>query len=219
MAQDFRSPSRSGSGRIAELCARCRDAEGGRKDKPGGMFVDRNRLSPATGSRNRCRRPGLRPAHRPVLQPPTRRKQASSQACADPLCPRHPQRSRRRAARHHRRWAIRMMSRLISPSRSRRLMASSSSLLQLRVFPLGNSPSRRSGEPALAGDDARGDQRRRGPPNREPSLPRAIWRRSWAPSERMALTVKAFQRRLRRAAAGRGLVPRRHRYGRRGLGG
>ncbi len=45
MAQDFRLLSRSGSGRIVELCARCRDAEGGRKDKAGGMFVDRNRLS------------------------------------------------------------------------------------------------------------------------------------------------------------------------------
>ena len=48
MAQDFRPPSRSGSGRIVELCARCRDAEGGRKDKPGGMFFDRNRLSIGT---------------------------------------------------------------------------------------------------------------------------------------------------------------------------
>ncbi len=46
MARDSRSPLRSGSGRVVELCARCRDAEGGRKgkDKPGGMFVDRNRL-------------------------------------------------------------------------------------------------------------------------------------------------------------------------------
>ncbi len=46
LAQDFRSPSRGGSGRIVELCARCRDAEGGRQDKPGGRFVDRNRLRP-----------------------------------------------------------------------------------------------------------------------------------------------------------------------------
>ncbi len=30
---------------MVELCARCRDAEGGRQDKPGGLFVDRNRLS------------------------------------------------------------------------------------------------------------------------------------------------------------------------------
>ena len=46
MAQDFGSPSRNGSGCIVERCARCRDTEGGRKDKPGGIFVDRNRLRP-----------------------------------------------------------------------------------------------------------------------------------------------------------------------------
>jgi hypothetical protein len=44
MAPDFRSPSRSDNVRIVALCERYRDTEGGRKDKPVGMFFDRNRL-------------------------------------------------------------------------------------------------------------------------------------------------------------------------------
>ncbi len=45
IAKDFRSYSRRGSGGIAGLCDRYRNAEDGRKDKYAGSFVDRNRLS------------------------------------------------------------------------------------------------------------------------------------------------------------------------------
>jgi hypothetical protein len=45
MAPDSRSPSRSANSRIVVLCRGWRDKEGGREDKPGGMFHDRNRLS------------------------------------------------------------------------------------------------------------------------------------------------------------------------------
>ncbi len=71
MAQDSRPPSRSGSACIVVLCARCRDNEGGREDKPGVMFVDSNRLSPpcrgqraGRASARRRGSPGSRKARR-----------------------------------------------------------------------------------------------------------------------------------------------------------
>jgi len=49
IAPYFRSASRSDDRRIVELCNCCRDAEAGRKDKQGGMRIDRNRLRCQTG--------------------------------------------------------------------------------------------------------------------------------------------------------------------------
>jgi len=56
MARGCRLPTRSGSARIVALCTQCRDKDGRREDKPGGAFVDRNRLSPAAAIA--CPRPG-----------------------------------------------------------------------------------------------------------------------------------------------------------------
>jgi hypothetical protein len=53
MAPDSRSPSRSANSRIVVLCRCWRDKEGGREDKPGGMFHDRNRLSRSIAARFR----------------------------------------------------------------------------------------------------------------------------------------------------------------------
>jgi hypothetical protein len=39
IAPDFRSPSRRGNGRIAGLCNRCRNAEGGRKVKQDAILI------------------------------------------------------------------------------------------------------------------------------------------------------------------------------------
>ncbi len=60
MAQDSGPPSRSGSACRVVLCARCRDKEGGREDKPGGLFVDRNRLSANCGA-GPAGNPGISP--------------------------------------------------------------------------------------------------------------------------------------------------------------
>ncbi|ESQ17134.1 MAG: hypothetical protein N838_20435 [Thiohalocapsa sp. PB-PSB1] len=53
LAPDSRSPSRSGNSPIVPLRAGCRDVEAGREDKPGGLFLDRNRLDRANPSRHR----------------------------------------------------------------------------------------------------------------------------------------------------------------------
>jgi hypothetical protein len=49
-APEFRPPSRSGRRSIAALCDCARDTEGGRKDKPAGIWIDRNRPKAADRS-------------------------------------------------------------------------------------------------------------------------------------------------------------------------